>query len=501
MSDGPDDKRGHPLTPARALAGNHARDPVPLDVRAAAEAVLGELRRAGHETYFAGGSVRDLVMEGTPYDYDIATGARPEEVMALFPRTVAVGASFGVVVVLYGGHEFEVATFRADGVYLDGRHPISVHFSSAAEDVARRDFTINGLLYDPESGRVIDHVGGQADIAAGVVRCIGDPRARFGEDRLRMVRAVRFVVRFGFEMESATWDALRDQASAIGEVSAERIRDELLKMLTGPAPDRALRLLDESGLLAEVLPEVAAMKGVDQPSEFHPEGDVFVHTALALAALELPSELPAESSSEPPADSSSGSQMGQVGRPDWQTEALWLATLLHDVGKPSTYTVTDRIRFNGHAAVGARLAEKICRRLRLSTHHVQRVRDLVARHMHFGDVEHMRPAKRLRFLRLDHFADLLALHRADRLAGTGDLQQYDFCRAQLDDLEPEQLRPPRLLDGHDLQERGVKPGPLLGTLLRELEDAQLEGEVTTRPEAEAWLARRLAADETEPKES
>lgn len=453
-----------------------------LDMRVAAEAVLDALRRAGHEAYFAGGSVRDLVMKQTPHDYDIATSARPETVMTLFPRTVAVGVSFGVVIVLCGGHELEVATFRADGVYLDGRHPTSVRFSSAAEDVARRDFTINGLLYDPETGRVIDHVGGQADIAARLVRCIGDPRARFGEDRLRMLRAVRFVVRFGFEMEPATWDALRELAPAIGDVSAERIRDELLKMLTGPTPDRALRLLDASGLLAEVLPEVAAMKGVDQPPDYHPEGDVFEHTARALAALEPP--------------------QAREGRQGWETEALWLGTLLHDVGKPLTRTETDRIHFNGHAAVGARLAEEICRRLRLSTHHVQRTRDLVASHMRFLDVQRMRQAKRLRFLRLDYINDLMALHRADRLAGEGDLGQYEYCRAQLADLAPEQLRPPPLLDGHDLQERGVTPGPHLGALLRELEDAQLDGEVTIRPEAEAWLARRLAGDdETESKES
>lgn len=460
-----------------------------VDMRVAAEAVLGELRRADHEAYFAGGSVRDLVMERTPHDYDIATSARPEEVMALFPRTVAVGVAFGVVIVLHGGHEFEVATFRADGIYVDGRHPTSVRFSSAAEDVARRDFTINGLLYDPEASQVIDHVGGQADIAARVVRCIGDPRARFGEDRLRMLRAVRFVVRFGFEMEPATWEALRSLAPAIHDVSAERIRDELLKMLTGPHPDRALRLLDQSGLLVEVLPEVAAMKGVDQPPEFHPEGDVFEHTALALAALEPPPQTSGEA--EPP-----------EARQPWETEALWLATLLHDVGKPQTRTVTDRIRFNEHAAVGARLAEKIGRRLRLSTHHVQRTRDLVADHMQLMHVEQMRPAKRLRLLRQAHIEDLLALHRADRLASHGDLQQYDFCQAQLAELAPEQLRPPRLLDGHALRSAGVAPGPRMGELLRELEDAQLGGEVTTRSEAEAWLQRRLARDEeTETKES
>lgn len=475
---------------------------VPMDMRVAAEAVLGELRRAGHEAYFAGGSVRDLVMKRTPHDYDIATSARPEAVMAMFPRTVAVGVSFGVVIVLHGGHELEVATFRADGVYLDGRHPTSVQFSSAAEDVARRDFTINGLLYDPDSGRVIDHVGGQADIAARVVRCIGDPRARFGEDRLRMLRAVRFVVRFGFEMEPATWDALRELAPAIHDVSAERIRDELLKMLTGPAPDRALRLLDASGLLFEVLPEVAAMKGVGQPPDYHPEGDVFEHTARVLAALEpplAPAPAPAMAPALAPA---AVPATAQEGRQDWETEALWLAALLHDVGKPLTRTETDRIRFSGHEVEGAGLAEKICRRLRLSAHHVQRTRDLVATHTRFLDVERMRQAKRLRFLRLDYIADLLALHRADRLAGSGDLRQYEYCRAQLADLSPEQLRPPRLLDGHALQELGVKPGPRLGVLLRELEDAQLGGEVTTRPEAEAWLARRLASDhEADPKES
>jgi poly(A) polymerase len=445
---------------------------------AAAEAVLGALRRAGHEAYFAGGSVRDLVMGRPPHDYDIATSARPEAVMDLFPRTVAVGASFGVVIVLHSGYELEVATFRADGVYLDGRHPQTVRFSTAAEDVARRDFTINGLLYDPEADRVIDHVGGQADIAAGVVRCIGEPRARFSEDRLRLLRAVRFAVRFGFEIEPATWQALRDLAPTIHGVSAERIRDELLKMLTGPGPDRALRLLDDAGLLAEVLPEVAALKGVDQPPQLHPEGDVFEHTARALAALEPPA-LPA-------------------GQQPWETEALWLATLLHDVGKPATRTETDRIHFYGHAAAGARLAGEICRRLRLSTNHVERTAALVAGHMRFLGVERMRPAKRLRFLRLDYIEDLLALHRADRLAGGGDLQQHDYCRAQLASLAPEQLRPPRLLDGHDLQARGVAPGPRLGALLTELEDAQLEGEVSTRDEAEAWLARRLLDEE--PKE-
>ncbi len=446
------------------------------DMRAGGEAVLSELRRAGHETYFAGGSVRDLVMELEPNDYDIATSARPEEVIALFRRTVAVGVSFGVVIVLHGDFEYEVATFRSDGAYLDGRHPTSVHFSTAEQDVARRDFTINGLLYDPEAGQVIDHVGGQADIAAGVVRCIGDPRGRFGEDRLRMLRAIRFAVRFDFEIEPDTWAALVELAPNIHDVSAERIRDELLKMLKGPSPDRALRLLDDAGLLAEVLPEVAALKGVEQPVEYHPEGDVFVHTLDAVKGLEPPS--------------------GGEGRADWEDEALWLATLLHDVGKPPTQTETDRIRFNGHAAEGAKIAEAICRRLKLSAHHVNRTRELVADHMRFLDVQRMRQPKRLRFLRSSHFDDLLALHRADCLAGSGDLSHHDYCRAQLAELSPEQLRPSRLLNGHDLQTLGVKPGPQMGDLLRALEDAQLSDEVSSREEAEAWLRDRLAAQAT-----
>lgn len=437
-------------------------------MRQAAEAVLHTLRGAGHEAYFAGGSVRDLLMEREPLDYDIATSARPEAVQALFPRTVAVGVAFGVVVVLHGGHELQVATFRADGVYLDGRHPTSVRYSSAEQDVERRDFTINGLLYDPVQQTVLDYVGGQDDIAARVVRCIGDPRARFSEDRLRLLRAIRFAVRFGFTIERQTWQALRELAPDLGAVSAERVWDELLKMLTGPEPERALRLLEESGLLAEVLPEVAAMVGLDQPPRFHPEGDVFEHTARTLGQLAPP-----------------------PGLAPWEREALWLAALLHDVGKPSTQSVTDRIRFHDHAPVGASLAEEICQRLRLSTAHVRRVRALVADHMRFLDVEQMRRSTLLRFLRLPHMPSLLALHRADRLAGDGDLREHDFCVQQLARLPPEELRPPRLLDGHALLALGFPAGPGLGDVLRALEDAQLSGDVTTREQAEAWARQRF----------
>ncbi len=477
-------------------------------MRAAAEEVLSTLRRAGHEAYFAGGSVRDIVMGLEPHDFDVATSARPEQVTALFERTVEVGASFGVVVVLLGGFETEVATFRSDGAYIDGRHPESVTFGSAAEDVARRDFTINGLLLDPTEGRIIDHVGGRADIAAGVVRCIGGPAARFSEDRLRMLRAVRFAVRFGFEVEPDTWAALREGASGIGAVSAERIRDELLRMLTGPRPDQALRLLHRSGLLAEVLPEVAALEGVAQPPDLHPEGDVLEHTVRALAALEVPGVEPAPSPDPLPGDETSraggveplpGDETSRAGgvepreRAQWEVEALLLATLLHDLGKPVVQELGDRIRFHGHEQEGARMAEDVCRRLRLSTRHRRRVRDLVADHMRLLQVEHMRPARRLRLFRREHFPDLLALHRADRLAASGDLSQYDYCLAELARLGPQRLRPPRLLDGNDLRALGVEPGPAMGVLLHALEDAQLEGSVRSREEAERWLLEQLEA--------
>jgi len=434
----------------------------------AAVAVVRTLREAGHEALFAGGAVRDLLLELTPSDYDVATSARPEQVVELFSHTVTVGAQFGVVVVRTQGHAVEVATFRSEEAYLDGRHPERVVYSTAEQDVRRRDFTINGLLYDPLRERVIDHVEGQADLRARRLRCIGDPQERFAEDRLRMLRAIRFAVRFALRIDPATWTALQRQAAEIVTVSAERVRDELLRMLAGPRPQQAVQLLQRAGLLAPVLPEVEALRGVEQPARYHPEGDVFTHTLLLLEHL------------VPPAKS-----------PPWAREALWLAALLHDVGKPETLERDPEPRFPRHARVGAAMAEQIARRLRLSRRQVSRVRDLVAQHTRFFDVQKMRPARRLRLLRQPHIEDLLALHRADRLAGSKDLSTWRFCRQELARLPPERLRPPPLLDGHRLLALGVPRGPQVGQMVRRLEDAQLEGRVHTEAEAEAFVRAAL----------
>lgn len=435
--------------------------------------MLRRLRAAGHEAYFAGGAVRDLLLGLEPHDYDVATSARPAEVTGLFRGAVAVGAHFGVVLVRKEGVAVEVATFRADGAYGDGRHPDSVRFASAAEDVARRDFTVNGLLYDPEGARVIDLVGGEADLRAGLLRAIGDPRARFAEDHLRLLRAVRFAAHLGFRIEEGTWEAARALAPEAARVSAERVRDELLKMLTGPRPHLALGLLERSGLLAVLLPEVAALAGVEQPPEHHPEGDALVHTRLVLERLDLPADAPA-----------------------WRREALALAALLHDVGKASTQLRQkgpggERIRFPGHPEVGARLAGDIAARLRLSRAQTELLTSLVAEHDQILQVPAMRRSTRLRFLRRPHLEELLALHRADRLAASGDLSLWEACRAERDALGEEVLRPCRLLTGDAVIALGVPRGPAVGQAIVALEDAQLEGKITTREEAEAFLAALL----------
>jgi poly(A) polymerase len=434
-------------------------------LRANAERIVGTLRAAGHEAYFAGGCVRDLVMGAAPHDYDVTTSARPEQVMALFERTVAVGAAFGVVLVILGGREYEVATFRTEGAYSDGRHPDAVAYATAEEDVKRRDFTINGLLYDPSKERVIDHVGGRADIERRVVRTIGEPDARFAEDRLRLIRAVRFAARLGFEIERETMSALRRLAPAVTSVSWERIRDELVKMFTGPNRGTALRLLHETGLLAAVLPEVEAMAGVEQPTQFHPEGDVFEHTALVLDALEAPNALRA------------------------------LGALLHDIGKPPTFTEVDRIRFNNHDVVGAELAEAVCKRLRLSNEARQQVVDIVRNHMRFMHAPEMRESTLKRLLRRETFADELAVHKADCVASHGDMTVYDYLVRKMAELPPEVIKPAPLITGHDLIAAGYAPGPLFGEILDAVEDLQLEGALTTHDEAMAWVREHYPLDE------
>lgn len=423
--------------------------------REAATAIVRRLRSEGFQAYLVGGCVRDLVMGRTPQDYDVTTDATPNQVLKLYPDALPVGAQFGVVIVPREAGNVEVATFRSDGIYADGRHPREVRYAQTAqEDVQRRDFTINGLLYDPVSDQVLDFVGGQADIRARRLRTIGDPAERFNEDRLRMLRAVRFSARLGFKLEPAVLAAIRQFAAQIHIVSAERMRDEIVKILTEGEARRGLELLDEAGLLAEVLPEIKRLQGVEQPREFHPEGDVWTHTLLMLEAMRNP------------------------------TLTLALGVLLHDVGKPPTFTVRERIRFDNHVEVGAKMAERICGRLRLSARETERVVELVRHHLRFKDFPNMRRSTQLRFLRLEGFREHLELHRLDCLASHGNLTNYELARRMLEETPKEAIKPAPLLRGDDLIARGYTPGPLFKRILQTVEDAQLEGRIHTP--SEAW---------------
>jgi len=433
----------------------------------AAAAIVRRLRKAGHSAFFAGGCVRDLLLGVVPKDYDVATSARPDQVISLFPKTFSVGAHFGVVLVVEGDVATEVATFRSDGAYSDGRRPDAVRFSmDVRTDVLRRDFTINGMLLDPErfstsqdvSGAVLDYVGGREDLAAGVVRAIGDPGLRFQEDKLRMLRAVRFAARFGFEIERETFAAIRGHAVDISAVSNERVRDELTRMLTEGSARRAFELLDETGLLREVLPEVVKMQEVAQPPQYHREGDVWVHTLMLLEQL-----------------------------PAGCAATLAWGALLHDVGKPATFTAPtgpeDRIRFNGHVEVGVRMAEAICGRLRFSNEETAQISALVKNHMRFGDVMQMKASTLKRFLRLENFPEHLALHRMDCMAAHGDLTLYEYAKAAYEATPAEEVRPALLVTGRELIAAGYKPGARFKEMLAFAEDAQLEGRVRTREEA------------------
>jgi tRNA nucleotidyltransferase/poly(A) polymerase len=434
------------------------------DRRARAVAIVQRLREAGHQAYLAGGCVRDQLLGREPADFDVATSAPPEAVQALFPRTVPVGVQFGVVLVVSGGDPFEVATFRSDAAYVDGRRPSAVHYGTAAADALRRDFTVNALLLDPLSGEVIDHVGGRADLRAGVIRAIGDAGARIAEDRLRMLRAVRFAARLGFRIDPGTAAAIAAAAPSLPDIAAERIGDEVVKILTEGAARRGFELLRATGLLAVVLPEVAAMEGVAQSPDHHPEGDVWRHTLLLL------DQLPA-------------------GAP----EALALGALLHDVAKPCCVGEKNgRITFYGHQAVGADMAVAICQRLKRSRTTWERTAYLVRNHLRLVQAPDMRLATLKRFLREDGIDDLLALATMDALASNRDLAYVEFCtrrRAEL--LAEAAMRPPRLLGGRDLMRLGHPEGPRLGEILRALEEAQLEGEVRTREDAEAFVRARF----------
>lgn len=432
--------------------------------RALAEQICRTLRAAGHQAYLVGGCVRDIVLGREPVDYDVATDATPDRVQQLFPRSLAVGAQFGVIVVTgegetEAGTQVEVATFRSDVGYSDGRHPDRVIYSkSPEEDVRRRDFTINALLLDPEIGDVLDFVGGRKDLDAGIIRAIGDPELRFREDKLRMIRAVRFAARFGYAIEDATFAAIVNLAPQIHQVSAERLRDELTKLLTEGAARRGFELLDATGLLPEVLPEIARMKGVEQPPQFHPEGDVWIHTLMMLEGL-----------------------------PAGTTPTLGWGVLLHDVGKPPTFKPPvgpgGRIRFDEHVEVGTRMAEAICRRLRFSNEDTAQIAALVANHLRFKDVGQMKPSTLKRFVRLDRFEEHLALHRLDCLSSHGNLDAYNFVQRFLAETPPEQVRPPRLLSGEDLKALGFAPGPPFKAILEAVEEAQLNGKIQTREEA------------------
>jgi len=432
----------------------------------AARKVIACLRENGHIAYFAGGCVRDMVRGLTPKDYDIVTDARPEAVQTLFERTFAVGAHFGVIVVLENSFQFEVATFRSDDAYIDGRHPSAVHFSSPEEDAQRRDFTINGMFYDPVAEQVIDLVGGQADITAKWVRAIGEPAKRFAEDRLRMLRAVRFATALDYQIDNQTWEALVANAPSINQISAERIRDELVRIFLSPNRVRGWDLLDSSGLMRAILPELEAMKGVLQPEQFHPEGDVFVHTRLMLQLLPK-----------------------QVSVP------LVFAVLFHDVAKPVTATVdkTGRIRFNEHDRIGAQMTEAIMRRLRFSGAEIEATVEMVRQHMVFKDAPNMRVAKLKRFMARPTFEEELELHRVDCESSHRMLDNYEFLLRKREEFANEPIIPPPLVRGDDLIAMGLKPGPRFGEILEAVETRQLEGTLRTRDEALNWVKREYAS--------
>jgi poly(A) polymerase len=447
------------------------------DKQHAAE-IVRTLRNRGHQAYLAGGCVRDLLLGREPADYDVATDATPRQVMQIFPQTFAVGEQFGVVLVPESAGAtgalarqgerrdaaVEVATFRSDVGYSDGRHPDEVRFTKdPRKDVQRRDFTINGMMLDPATNEILDFVGGRPDLKLGIVRAIGEPERRFAEDKLRMLRAVRFAARFNYQIDPATMAAIQKLAPQIHQVSCERVREELTKMLTEGQARRAFELLDAAGLLREVLPEIAAMKGVEQSPEHHPEGDVFAHTLLLLEKL-----------------------------PPNSSKTLAWGALLHDVGKPPTFRVApDRIRFDGHVEVGVKMAVEICRRLRFSNDETGQILALVDNHMRFADVHRMKQSTLKRFLRLPAFDEHLELHRLDCLSSHGNLDAYDFSREQLHSIPPEAIRPTPLITGRDLIAAGYEPGPRFKEMLAAVEDAQLEGRLASSEAALEYVRREF----------
>ena len=429
-------------------------------MREGANSICRILGEAGFEALLAGGCVRDTLLKVHPKDYDIATSATPDQVAQLFPNCISVGAVFGVQTVVLNDVQYEVATFRSDGKYSDGRRPDSVEFCDAQHDAERRDFTVNALFMNPETNEIIDYVNGQSDLSNRCIRAVGDPETRFGEDHLRLLRAVRFSSQLDFEIEADTYAALCTQASLLKGISAERIRNELERILTQPRASQAFQILLDTGLLAAFLPELIATVDCQQPPEYHPEGDVFTHTLLLLDHLESP------------------------------TFTLAMAALLHDIGKPVTQTFEDRIRFNQHEKVGASMTDSICNRLHLSNDHTDRITWLVAQHMRIGVAPDMRESKRKRLVREEGFDELLKLMRVDCLASHGDLSTYAWLKDYSENMPPEDVHPEPLLTGNDLIELGYVPGPLFKEILTALEDAQLEGEIDQRDAALDFVQKR-----------
>lgn len=419
----------------------------------AAISIVQKLRKKGHEAYFAGGYVRDLLMKRKRTDIDIATNATPDQIIKIFPKTIEVGKQFGVIIVLYKKFQFEVATFRSDFDYKDGRRPTKVKFVTAEEDVKRRDFTINGMLYDPIENKVLDWVGGKKDISKKIICTIGNPADRFCEDKLRILRAVRFASTLSFKIDKKTKDAVKKLSKNIKQISAERIRDELIKIFTGANPDKGLLLLDKTSLLKTILPEVSKMKGIAQPDKFHPEGDVFDHTLLMLKLAKNPSC------------------------------ELAFAVLLHDVAKPLTMTKTDRIRFNEHDIKGAEIAKKIMRRLKFSNAEIKTVYELIKNHMRFMHVKKMRESKIKRFLSMEDFPLHLELHRLDVVGSHGKLDVYNFCKKKLKEYSKAPIIPRPLITGADLIKLGFKPGPIFKNILEFVKDLQLENKIKTKKKA------------------
>lgn len=436
-----------------------------MSSREKATAIVKRLREQGYESYLAGGCVRDMLLHKSPQDYDITTSAKPEAIADLFPQTIPLGAQFGVMLVVVDGEPFEVATFRYDGPYLDGRHPSEVRYGTLKEDILRRDFTINGMVYDPLEERVLDLVEGKKDLERRSIRAIGEARERFAEDRLRMVRAVRFAAALEFSIEERTFASIRDLAPTVGQISWERIGEEITRILSEGGARKGFQLLDETGLLAQILPEIVAMKGVEQSPDYHPEGDVFTHTMLLLGHLQGPAE------------------------------TLAYGCLLHDVGKPvCIQREGKRLTFYGHTEKGAEMAEEILKRLKRSRATRERVCYLVRNHLRHTQAPNMRLSTLKRFLGEEGIDELLELTRIDALSSNGDLQYYHFCRQQLEEFKEEEIHPAPLLRGRDLVALGFSPGPAFSAILKQVEEAQLGGELSSREEALAWVAQHYGSE-------